>query len=66
MNLGGKELAVGAVGMLSLGTYMAFCISQAPRFGRIGQNAFPSPGTLTTTFIIAIMPMMPSVPWLLA
>lgn len=66
MNLGGKELAVGAVGMLSLGTYMAFCILTGSRFGRIGPKRLSLTSTLTTTFIIAIMPMMPSVPWLLA
>jgi MFS family permease len=66
MNLGGRELAVGAVGMLSLGTYMVFCTLTGSRFGRLGAKRLALTATAGSTLVIGCMPMMPSVGWLLA
>jgi MFS family permease len=66
ISLGGKELAVGAVGMLSLGTYTVFCILTGSRFGRLGAKRLSVTAISATMIIQATMPLTTNIGILLA
>jgi len=64
-SLGGRSLAVGMVGALSLGFYMIFCFFIGSRFCRLGAKSLMMTSTFMVGSLLIGMALAPNVPVLL-